>query len=51
MPCGLLEGLRYDRIGEIFDRGLHGYLAELLESCLAIGQNIASIYFYYGAMA
>ncbi len=47
----LLEGLRYDRIDEIFDRGLHGYLNELLESCLAIGQNIASIYFYYGAMA
>ena len=30
----LLEGLRYDRIDEIFDRGLHGYLSDLLESCL-----------------
>ena len=37
----LLEGLRYDKIDEIFDRGLHAYLTELLESCLAIGQNIA----------
>jgi uncharacterized alpha-E superfamily protein len=44
----LLEGLRYEKIEEIFGRGLHDYLTELLESLLTIGQNIAGIYFYYG---
>jgi uncharacterized alpha-E superfamily protein len=43
----LLESLRYDRIEEIFERGLHGYLTELLGSCLRIGEDIASSYFYY----
>jgi uncharacterized alpha-E superfamily protein len=42
-----LEGLRYDRIEEIFERGLHGYLNDLLGSCLNIGNQIARKYFYY----
>ncbi len=44
----VLESLRYDKIEEIFDRGLHAYLSELLGSCLTIGENIARSYFYYG---
>jgi len=47
----LLESLRYDRIEEIFERGLHGYLGELLNSCLRIGEDIARSYFYYKVSA
>ena len=47
----LLESLRYDRIEEIFERGLHAYLSELLGSCLHIGEDIARSYFYYKASA
>jgi uncharacterized alpha-E superfamily protein len=47
----LLESLRYDRIEEIFQRGLHSYLTELLGSCLRIGENIARSYFYYKVSA
>jgi uncharacterized alpha-E superfamily protein len=47
----LLESLRYEKIEEIFNRGLHEYLTELLESCLAIGENVARCYFYYGVSA
>jgi uncharacterized alpha-E superfamily protein len=47
----VLESLRYDKIEEIFNRGLHAYLNELLESCLAIGENIARSYFSYEVSA
>jgi uncharacterized alpha-E superfamily protein len=47
----VLEGLRYDRIEEIFQHGLHAYLTDLLVSCLSIGENIARSYFYYGVSA
>jgi uncharacterized alpha-E superfamily protein len=47
----VLESLRYDKIEEIFEHGLHTYLTELLGSCLTIGENIASSYFYYGVSA
>jgi uncharacterized alpha-E superfamily protein len=47
----LLDGLRYDKIEEIFHRGLHAYLSELLGTCLSIGENIAHSYFYYGVSA
>ena len=47
----VLESLRYDKIEEIFHRGLHAYLTELLGSCLSIGENIARSYFYYGVSA
>ena len=45
----VLESLRYDTVEEIFSRGLHGYLTDLLANCQAIGEDIAHIYFYYGA--
>jgi uncharacterized alpha-E superfamily protein len=47
----LLDSLRYDRIEEIFERGLHAYLSELLGSCLRIGEDIARSYFYYKVSA
>jgi uncharacterized alpha-E superfamily protein len=47
----VLEGLRYDKIEEIFARGLHAYLSELLGLCLTIGEEIARSYFYYGVSA
>jgi uncharacterized alpha-E superfamily protein len=47
----VLERLRYDKIEEIFERGLHAYLSDLLETCLAIGENIARSYFYYKVSA
>lgn len=43
----LVERLSYDRIGEIFNQGLHGYLNGLLEMCGSIGDDIARTYFYY----
>jgi uncharacterized alpha-E superfamily protein len=47
----ILEGLRYDTIEEIFGRGLHSYLGELLRTCRAIGEDIARTYFYYAVVA
>jgi uncharacterized alpha-E superfamily protein len=47
----LLESLRYDTIDEIFKRGLHSYLTELLRVCSSIGEDIARTYFYYAAVA
>jgi uncharacterized alpha-E superfamily protein len=44
----VLESLRYASIEEIFQRGLHAYLSDLLGSCLSIGEHIAGSYFYYG---
>lgn len=47
----LLESLRYDKIEEIFQQGLHAYLTELQATCRAIGENIARTYFYYAVVA
>jgi uncharacterized alpha-E superfamily protein len=47
----LLESLRYDTIDEIFKRGLHNYLSDLLRVCGSIGEDIARTYFYYSAVA
>jgi uncharacterized alpha-E superfamily protein len=47
----VLEGLRYDTIYDIFRRGLHNYLGDLLVNCRTIGEDIARTYFYYGAIA
>jgi len=47
----VLERLRYDRIGEIFDQGLHGYLNDVLHMCGLIGEDIARTYFYYAVVA
>ncbi|HTV60884.1 MAG TPA: alpha-E domain-containing protein [Verrucomicrobiae bacterium] len=47
----LLERLRYDKINEIFQQGLHTYLSELLRMSEAIGHDIARTYFYYAVVA
>jgi uncharacterized alpha-E superfamily protein len=47
----ILESLRYDTIEEIFRRGLHAYLRELVRTCRAIGEDIARTYFYYAVVA
>jgi uncharacterized alpha-E superfamily protein len=47
----MLEGLRYDKIEEIFARGLSSYLMEILRTCRAIGEDIARTYFYYAVVA
>jgi uncharacterized alpha-E superfamily protein len=47
----VLERLRYDTIGEIFEQGLHVYLKELMGMSNAIGEDIAQTYFYYAAVA
>lgn len=47
----LYQSLTYDRMEEIFARGLHQYLTDIQRSCRAIGENIARNYFYYGAAA
>lgn len=47
----LVERLSYDRIGDIFEHGLHGYLNDVLDLCGAIGDDIARTYFYYAVVA
>ena len=47
----LVERLNYDRIGEVFNQGLHGYLNDLLRICGLIGEDIARTYFYYAVVA
>ncbi|MGD1210426.1 MAG: alpha-E domain-containing protein [Candidatus Acidiferrales bacterium] len=47
----VVERLRYDRIGDIFDQGLHGYLNDLLNMLGSIGDDIARNYFYYAVVA
>jgi uncharacterized alpha-E superfamily protein len=47
----LHDSLTYSRISEIFDSGLHTYLADLQKNCRAIGGHIARTYFYYSAVA
>jgi len=46
----LHETLMYDRIEEIFARGLHGFLVDLQKTCRAIGEHIARTYFYYAVV-
>jgi uncharacterized alpha-E superfamily protein len=47
----LLESLRYDKIGDIFGRGLHQYLNGLQKIFRSIGEDIARTYFYYSVVA
>jgi uncharacterized alpha-E superfamily protein len=47
----LYETLMYDRIEEIFARGLHVFLVDLQKTCRAIGEHIARTYFYYAVVA
>jgi uncharacterized alpha-E superfamily protein len=43
----LYDSLKYDRIEEIFARGLHAFLADVQRTCRAIGEHVARTYFYY----
>ncbi len=47
----LLESLRYDRMEDIFARGLHTVLTGVQKSCRGIGEHIARKYFYYAVVA
>ncbi len=47
----VLESLRYDTVEDIFRRGLHIYLGNILSKCRSIGSDIAHSYFYYGDAA
>jgi uncharacterized alpha-E superfamily protein len=47
----VLERLRYSRIDEILDDGLHEYLTGLIQQFNTIGEVIARTYFYYAAVA
>ncbi len=47
----LLESLRYDRIEDIFARGLHACLSDVQKTCRSIGEHIARKYFYYAVVA
>jgi uncharacterized alpha-E superfamily protein len=43
----LFDSLKYDRIEDILGRGLHPFLADVQDTCLAIGEEVARTYFYY----
>jgi uncharacterized alpha-E superfamily protein len=45
------DSLVYDRIEDIFARGLHVFLSELQKTCRQIGEQIARSYFYYAGVA
>jgi uncharacterized alpha-E superfamily protein len=47
----VVDRLRYDRIEEIFQQGLHNYLQELSDMFALIGSDIARTYFYYAVVA
>jgi uncharacterized alpha-E superfamily protein len=47
----LHDSLVYDRIQDIFDRGLHVFLTGVELTCRRIGEQIASTYFYYAGVA
>jgi uncharacterized alpha-E superfamily protein len=47
----LHDTLVYDRIDEIFARGLHPFLVELQGTCCKIGEQLARKYFYYAGVA
>jgi uncharacterized alpha-E superfamily protein len=47
----LHESLVYDRIQDIFSRGLHVFLSEAASTCRSIGDNVARTYFYYAGVA
>jgi uncharacterized alpha-E superfamily protein len=43
----LHDALKYDRIEDIFARGLHAYLDQVQRGCREIGDQIARSYFHY----
>jgi uncharacterized alpha-E superfamily protein len=47
----VLESLRYDKIEDIFNRGLHSHMSDLLKMCRSIDESIARTYFYYAVVA
>lgn len=47
----LHDTLVYDRIEDIFARGLHLFLTDLQKTCRGIGEHIARKYFYYAGVA
>jgi len=47
----LHDTLVYDRIEEIFARGLHSFLVDLQKTSRLIGEHIARKYFYYAGVA
>lgn len=47
----VLESLRYDTIEDIFGRGLHSQMENLLKMFRAIDEDIARTYFYYAVVA
>ena len=47
----ILESLRYDKITDIFSRGLHAYIIDLLKTLRAVDEDIARTYFYYAVVA
>ncbi len=47
----LHDSLVYDRIEDIFARGLHIFLTDLEQTCRRIGDQVASTYFYYSGAA
>ena len=47
----LHDSLVYDRIQDIFARGLHVFLTDVEQTCWRIGEEIACTYFYYAGVA
>jgi uncharacterized alpha-E superfamily protein len=47
----LHDSLVYDRIEDIFSRGLHLFLTDVQKTCRSIGDHIARSYFYYTGAA
>lgn len=47
----MMTSLAYDRIEDIFARGLHPYLTEVQKTSRQIGYQIAMTYFYYASVA
>ena len=47
----LHDSLVYDRIEDVFARGLHVFLTDVEQTCRRIGEQIAKTYFYYAGAA
>ncbi len=47
----LHDSLVYDRIEDIFARGLHLFLSDVAKTCRRIGEEVARSYFYYAGVA
>ena len=47
----LMTSLAYDRIEDVFARGLHSFLTEMQKTLRQIGHHVARTYFYYATVA